>query len=161
MRFLILYKTRYQSAKDYALWLKEELKNTDAVNVNQYKSIEINKYDAVIIGSSVEQNNLSVLDFLNAHLDEFSGKPIYLFSVGMALPFEKRKMNLSDQFPNELKKRLSGYYHLPGRFNFSKLKWSTRVLFWLQGIKDNDFYVNKKRLTPLIKAIKKDFNLRG
>jgi menaquinone-dependent protoporphyrinogen IX oxidase len=160
MRFLILYKTRYQSAKAYALWLKEELKNTDAVNVNQYKSIEVENYDCVIIGSSVDQNRLSILDFLNEHLTDFEGKSIYLFSVGVAYPFEKRRIDLSEQFSPELKARLAGYYHLPGRFNFSKLGWGTRILFWLRGIKENDVFISKKKLMPMIRAIKNDFELR-
>lgn len=87
MNGIILYKSKYGSAKRYAQWLSEETGfaciETQKADIN-----EIEKYDVIILGGGIYASGIAGITFLKKNISRLKDKKIAVFCCG-ASPYEK------------------------------------------------------------------------
>jgi len=80
---LVVYFSKYGSAKKYAEWIAEEL-GGDSYAINEVKNIDLFQYDIIILGCSLyPETNRNIKDFVN-NLEKLKDKNFVLFTCGAA-----------------------------------------------------------------------------
>ena len=86
MSGIIIYKSKYGSAKKYAEWLKEatgfEMAEADKVKIE-----EVIKHDTIIFGGGIYAGGISGVAFLKKNISKLQGKKIVAFCCG-ASPYD-------------------------------------------------------------------------
>ena len=172
-RTVVIYKTKYGSAKQYAQWLAEELK-ADLFESSRFAPEMFKDYENIIYGGSLYAVGILGISLIKNNFDKIKDKNVIVFSVG-ASPADEKPMNdvktknFTDEMLNNIK-----YFHLRGAFDFTKLNWIHKFLMWMmrkmierkapeewsedeKGLLDSfshptDFK-KKENLTPIIDAV--------
>lgn len=87
MNILVLYKSKYGSAKKYANMINEKL-NTTIDNLDHYNFKNINQYDLIIITCGVYATGLPCIKQLKKHTNLLKDKNIVILAIG-ASPFDQ------------------------------------------------------------------------
>lgn len=127
---VIIYKTKYGSAKQYAEWLAEELK-ADLFDCSRFAPEMFKDYDNIIYGGSLYAVGILGISLIKKNFDKIKDKNVIVFSVGASPAHEKamndiRNKNFSDEMKDKVK-----YFHLRGGFNFDKLNWIHKFMMWM------------------------------
>lgn len=97
---VILYQSKYGSAKKYADWLAEETVYP-CMETKKADIKEIEKYDTIILGGGIYASGIAGLSFLKRNIGKLTGKKILVFCCG-ASPYEEsafqqcREHNMKD-----------------------------------------------------------------
>jgi menaquinone-dependent protoporphyrinogen oxidase len=130
MRTLIVYGTKYGCAQKCAMELSKELNdNVELVNLKEKGSIDLTKYERVIIGGSVYIGTIQkeVTEFINKNLNELTNKEIGLFICGMQ-DGEMIEKEITDNFPSELINKAKSIKHFGGEFTFNKMNFMEKII---------------------------------
>ncbi len=87
---VVLYQSKYGSAKKYAEWLREAL-SCDIVETKKAKIDDIATYDTVISGGGIYAGGIAGLSFLKKHWEALEGKRIAVFAAG-ASPYDEKSV---------------------------------------------------------------------
>lgn len=87
MKGIVLYRSKYGAAKQYAAWL-EEATGFDCAEVRNAGIEALKRYDVIILAGGIYASGISVIPFLRKHIDELGKKKIAVFCVG-ASPFDE------------------------------------------------------------------------
>src|ERR1043165_7590557 len=90
MKGIVIYKSKYGAAKQYAQWIAESL-GILAVPADNIKAADLGAYDYVIAGSSIYIGKIMIKDWLEKNSDALKDKKLFFFIVGGAYPADKEK----------------------------------------------------------------------
>ena len=115
MKGLIIYKSKYGSAKQYAEWFGEGL-GFEVVSLNDMKSRDIKESDCFVVGGSVYMGRVKAAKWVRDNWEGIKGKKVFFFSVGDTSPDDGKgvgeiwKVNFPDEIRGKIKCR-----HFRGR----------------------------------------------
>ena len=89
MNAVVIYKSRYGSAKQYAEWIADEL-SCDIRNEKETKIGDILKYDTIIYGGGLYAEVIAGIGLITKNLDKLKTKKIAVFSTAIT-PLEYRE----------------------------------------------------------------------
>lgn len=126
MRTIVLYKSKYGSAKQYAEWIAEALDckmaETGSVGVD-----ELADCDCILIGGGIYAGGVKGLKWLKKNYSRLSGKRIAVFAVG-ASPYNKEDEEEAAQ--TNLQGELAGlpFFYLRGKWDEASMSVIDRKL---------------------------------
>ncbi len=128
MNGIVIYKSRYGAAKQYAEWIAEAL-NIPVVKCEDANEARLASCDYVIAGSSIYIGKIMMKDWLAANSEKLKGKKLFLFIVGAAPPSAKGKTQkyFTDNVSKELMAQSQCFY-LQGKSIFKELSWWDKFL---------------------------------
>ena len=114
MSKIVIYKTKYGSAKMYAEWISEAL-GCPMVNAKDIKISDLYEYDTIIYGGGLYAEVINGVSLITKNLDKLEGKKIAIYSVGIT-PLECRdyydKLVLEKNFKPEMLSKIKVYNFL-------------------------------------------------
>ncbi len=82
MNAVVIYKSRYGSAKQYAEWIKEEL-GCDIKNEKETKISDLLKYDTIIYGGGLYSEVIAGVTLITKNIQKLKNKKIAVFTTGI------------------------------------------------------------------------------
>lgn len=146
MNGLVVYKSKYGSAKQYAHWIAEGL-GIDCVNVDLVTEKMLGNYEYFVVGGSIYMGKMKISEWLTNHWEFLKHKKVYFFSVGDMLASETVKvqsvwsLNFSPQMLVAIQCR-----HLSGRSCFRELSWVDKLLVFVAAMRSKDKKIRAKML---------------
>jgi menaquinone-dependent protoporphyrinogen IX oxidase len=154
MKGVIIYSGKYGATRQYAEWLREDLKFTivDPKNCEN----ELESSTQVILGSSVYIGKLQLRDWLHAYADLLKGKKLVLFIVSGTPAHEKAKLEsyVRSSVPPGIRENCQVYF-LPGRLVRKNLSIKDKFMLWMGAYLSKDPNVKKAMLEDY-DAVKKE-----
>ena len=123
---IILYQSKYGSAKKYAQWLEQEtgyvLMETKKAELHQ-----LSDFDVIVLGGGVYASGIAGLQFLKKNIGRLSGKKIAVFAVG-ASPYDGKAIQQIREmhFQNEL--REVPLFYCRGAWDEDRMTFGDRML---------------------------------
>lgn len=141
LRALVLYGSKHGCTEKCAYLLSDKLGEADIVDLRRVRSVSLDEYDTILIGSSVYagQLNKSVVRFCSANLTTLTTKRIGLF-ICCGLP-EKAMEQLETGFPKALVQvaRAKGYFGY--QLDMEKLSLFERILVRALGRRQDELKI--------------------
>ena len=105
----LVYSSPYGHARRYAEWIAEEL-GCPCVDRRQADPAQAAASSALLLGGGLYAGGLSGIDFLRKNRDQLRGKPIYLFTCGLADPADPQnaahiRQGVERALPEEMRGR--------------------------------------------------------
>lgn len=123
---IVIYKSKYGSSKKYAQWLKEEL-SCDALDVSASGSIELEKYNLVILVGGIYASGIAITKFLKTNLTRLSESKVVILAVG-ASPFDENALaQIKAHNLKDISKEIPVFY-CRGAFDQSIMTFRDRTL---------------------------------
>jgi menaquinone-dependent protoporphyrinogen IX oxidase len=127
---VVIYKTKYGSAKQYAQWIAEELK-CDLFEHSSFLPSKLDEYDTIIYGGSLYAVGILGISLIKNNFAKLKDKKVIVFSVGASPAYEKAMNEIRNKnFTDEMKEKVQ-YFHLRGEFNYNKLNPLHKFMMWL------------------------------
>ena len=120
MRTLIIYVSITGSTKQYAQWLREEIKDSDICEMKDCDEEKLKGYDRVVIGSYIRARNIKAVGFLQKYWENLKDKKPVLFVVGLLDPNMNESKKAYELIPEHIRDVIK-YVKLPGRFDKDKM----------------------------------------
>ena len=159
MKGLVIYKGKYGTTKQYAMWIGQELQLSVA-SADRFPIDELPKYDYFILGSSVYIGQLEIKNWLKKNFSTLQNKKIFFFQVAGSPPeqVEKRESyNKASLSADRLKK--IQFYYLPGRMIMRNLSAWDRFMLKMGARLTKDPVEKKKMLTDFNDVKKESIDL--
>ncbi len=128
MKGLIIYKSRYGAAAQYAKWLSETL-SIPAVEMKDVTAELLKASDYIIAGSSIYMGKILLKEWLEANVDVLKSKTLFTYIVGAAPSTQTTKTAryFTDNIPALLLQKDQCFY-LQGKSIHSELSWLDKLL---------------------------------
>lgn len=108
MNFVVIYKSKYGSTKQYAMWIAEEL-NCKVIEQSEVNIDELLNYDVIIYGGGLYAEVINGFYVITRNLDKLKDKKIIAFTTGIT-PLECRdyydKYVIDKNFKTEESKKI-------------------------------------------------------
>ena len=128
MNGIIIYKGKYGATKQYAEWLSAALK-FPAVSADECSGKLLNRYDFLVLGSSVYVGKLQLTRWMEQNQDWIGDKKIFFFQVAAAPPTDKAKRESFNKGIPETIFHNCSFYYLPGKMVMKELsRWDRFML---------------------------------
>ena len=170
MKGLVIYKGKYGTTKQYAMWIGQELQLSVA-SADRFPIDELPKYDYFILGSSVYMGQLEIKTWMKRNFKILQNKKIFFFQVAGSPPeqIEKRESYNKASLSADILKKIQ-FYYLPGRMIMRNLSAWDRFMLKMGArlTKDpvekekmlTDFNdVKKENIAPLVKSVRNFTNI--
>ena len=109
-RTVVIYKTKYGSAKQYAQWLAEELK-ADLFENSKFSPSMFKDYENIIYGGSLYAVGILGISLIKNNFDKIKDKNVIVFSVGASPAHEKAMTHVKNHnFTEEMKEKVDYLY---------------------------------------------------
>lgn len=119
-KIAVIYKTKYGSTKRYAEWIAEKL-GADIFEISKFNFSEIDKYNAVFFGSSVNAGRIKKINFIKDNWNKLKNKTVVIFSVSASPSDDPDQQKLfAANLPEEIRKNIA-FYPLQGAYDYNKL----------------------------------------
>ena len=128
MKGIVVYQSKYGATGKYAQWIGSEL-NFPVFETGELDPGQLDKYDLVILGSSVYVGKLLMKKWLKNNLKDLWKKKIFLFVVS-GTPLNKREKldsYISASLPTEFR-NICDIYFLPGKMVIKELSMFDRFM---------------------------------
>lgn len=90
MKTIVLFRSKYGSSRQYALWLAEDLqceaKGTGSISLN-----DLQAFDVILYVGGLYASGVSGFGKIKKHLGQLKSKKLVLCMVGMTSPAEKER----------------------------------------------------------------------
>ncbi len=150
MNAVVIYKTKYGSAKTYAQWIANEL-SCIAVDAKTLKPQDLEEYDVIIYGGGLYAEVINGITLITKNIQNLSDKKIVIFTLGIT-PVDCRNYYdnyvIEKNFPKGVPENVK-IYNFPGKMVLKKL--SPVHLAALKGLKK--LMQNKKNPTEMEKML--------
>ena len=148
MSTVVVYKSKYGSAKRYAEWIAEEL-GADLKNADETEAKDLAPYDTIIYGAGIYIGCIAGIALIANNFRELKNKSVIVFTVGVTDPEEKRRTEdlLLKNFTPEMMKKIR-VFHLRGALDYNKLGLVYKLMMKKEKIEEVD-EVRKEELLPL------------
>lgn len=149
MKTLILYASTYGYTEEMVKKMVTESDgNIEAVNVSTSRNVELSKYDAVILGSSiyVGQIHKELKSYIQQNLEQLLSKKLGLFlSCGFEAQFET---HIKNNFSEALIQHATSIVYLGGKIQKDRLKFGHKLMVNMiektpEGMKPVPMYPNR------------------
>ena len=90
MKTIVVFKSKYGSSKQYALWIADALQ-CKAENVEKVSTNKLLDYDIVVYVGGIYVGGVNGYKQISKHLDALQNKKLVLCMVGITNPAEKEK----------------------------------------------------------------------
>lgn len=130
MKTLIAYGTKRGFTKKCANLLAEKIHgDIDIKNLKDYKDVELENYDNIIIGGSVYMGKIrkEVTAFCNKYKETLLKKNLGLFICGLA-EGEVAKEEIEACFPDDLSNKALSVDIFGGEYNFDKMNFIEKTV---------------------------------
>ena len=126
MSGVVIYKSKYGSAKKYAKWISEST-GFDCFSVDDFKTDSLSSYDTVVVTGGVYASGISCAPFLKKIIKKAEGKKISVF-VCAASPYDEKFFN--ELVNKNMKDELSGIpvFYGRGGFDMKNMTFADRTL---------------------------------
>ena len=126
MSGVIVYKTKYGSAKKYAQWLSEST-GYDCMSVDEADIRKVSEYDTVVMSGSVYASGISCVSYLRKNIGKLKDKRIAVFTCA-ASPYDEKFFN--ELVANNMKGELTGIpvFYGRGRYDLKNMTFADRTL---------------------------------
>lgn len=133
-KIVVVYKTKYGSAKHYAEWISNEV-NADLFEATEVSLEKLLNYDTIVYGGSLYAVGILGFSIIKNNYEKLRNKKIIVFSVGASPAHpetieEVKNRNLTAQ----MKKNIV-FFHLRGGFNYSNLSFADKIKMSLLKLK--------------------------
>lgn len=126
MKAIVIYQSKYGSAKRYAEWIAGEL-DADLAPLKGFSPARLAEYDTIVFGGGIYAGGINGFSFVKKNYPGYRGKRWFVYAVGYA-PVQAessaalRKQNFSEE--------LQGIpcFHLRGGMDFSALHFADRLM---------------------------------
>lgn len=137
MKTAVIYSTKQGTTEKAANYIAEKLEGDDVeiIKLTRRKSVNIDKYDRIILGGSIYLGDIqsNMTKFCNDNLDVLLTKTIGLFACGIEPEYIRQDGELEMAFPKKLFKHATATAFVGGEIVFDKLnptqKFITRNMF--------------------------------
>ena len=151
MKGIIIYKGKYGATQQYAQWLSNSL-TLPLLKAENAGPGTLEKYDLVILGSSVYIGKLIIREWLKQNLAALAGKKLFLFVVcGTPADAKDELQKIIENNLDAATRKRTKVFFLPGRCVVSKLYWTDRFMLKMGAMLEKD---PKKKAT-----MKSDYDL--
>lgn len=128
MKGLIIYKSKYGAARQYAHWIGNDL-NFPVADVKNVTDDRLKQAGIVIVGSSIYAGKAIIRRWLRVHQHQLKGKLLFIFLVagtpsGKTIQLERYKVA---SIPAELRSNTHTFF-LPGKLTYNKLSWFDKLV---------------------------------
>ena len=113
MKTAIIYKTLLGTTKQYAEWLKEEIK-TDVFKFNEASKDKLKEYDLIIVGSGIYAGKMPLVGYLEKVWDVVANKDIIILAVGAAPADNEITKQAYQTIPEKIREKVK-YFKLQGK----------------------------------------------
>ncbi len=175
MSTIIVYRSKYGSSKQYALWLAEALK-CEAKDAKTIGLAEILSYDTIVYVGGLYAGRVKGFKKISKNLDGFKEKQVLLCLVGMTNPDDQEKYlhmfhnNVPEPYRNLVKP-----FYLRGNQLFSKMSGLHRIMMkapksmaekipeekrteddkhFLEHFGEDIYYINKESIQTIVDDIR-------
>lgn len=128
MKGVIIYKSKYGAAKQYADWIGEGL-DFEVVSLNDMKGRNVNEYECFVVGGSVYMGRVKAAKWIKDNWEDIKSKKVYFFSVGDTKPDDEKGVGeiRKNNLPDEIRSKIM-YKHFRGRSSYKGLSASDKLL---------------------------------
>jgi len=182
LKTIVVYKSKYGSSKQYALWIAEELKCTveKAENINIQ---EILSYDVIIYVGGLYAGGVNGFKQIRKHLSSMQDKKLLLCMVGATNPSEKGKYhqvylnNVPEQYQDivkpfslrgdQLMTKMSGIHRLMMKFpkaELEKIPENERTaedIDFLEHFGEDKHFVERDYITSVVEYVKNESGIQN
>lgn len=128
MKAIVIYKSKYGAARQYAHWIGSEL-NAPVVEADAVDVDKLQNYELLIIGSSVYIGKMMIGKWLQKNQAHLAGKKIFLFVVSGTPVSKQDQLNsyVTKSVPAEIS-NTAGKFFLPGKMIIKELSRFDRFM---------------------------------
>lgn len=124
MKTVVIYKSKYGSAKQYAYWIAESV-NADVFEESEIKNIEFRLYDKIVYGGGLYAGGINGINSIIKIYDKLKDKKLIIFTVGLADTdnaenIKNIKISMHKTLPIEIIDSAE-IFHLRGAMDYKKL----------------------------------------
>ena len=132
MSGIIVYRSTYGSAKQYADWIHEE--TGFPVYESRDKKIPWDGADTIVIGCPILANKPVLTGWIEKHWDRMKGKRVALFTTSGADPAtDPVKDWVEKALPESIRSSVR-VFPLAGRFDYARLRGPHKAMIWIAGV---------------------------
>ncbi len=175
VRAVVLYKSKYGSAKRYADWIAKGA-GADLFDISVFHKSFFEQYDTIVFGTSVRMGRISNIGFIKKNWKYIAGRRLAVFTASGAPsddPVQQKVFEAS--LPADMQKNMA-YFPMQGAFDYKTLDtldkfimqfprfisllrwWFTRdkeVKEFLDGFYSPQDWTKKEAVSSIITFIKK------
>ncbi|MDO5845506.1 MAG: flavodoxin domain-containing protein [Methanocorpusculum sp.] len=128
MKAVVVYRSKYGSAKRYAEWIAEDL-GADIFDAEVFHPEDFAKYDVVVYGGSVYAGAVLGIALVSENMAVLRNKRTAVFTVGLTSPDAAEVLeNLrAKNFSDEMLKKVRAF-HFPGAVEYAKLSLKDKLI---------------------------------
>lgn len=132
MSYLVMYKSRHGTAKEYARWLADRLPEAQLENLDLCNPENFQYYSNIIMTSSTYMGNISARAYLVKNWDKLEGKKITLLVVGMLPMNDPASQEAFNKIPEHIRKKIT-YYKVTGKLKWDELGFLEKIIVKIVG----------------------------
>lgn len=126
MNGIILYQSKYGSAKKYAEWLREET-GFDIIKTKDARAEDLTKYEVVVLGGGVYASGVLGFSFLKKNIGKLKGKKIAVYCVG-ASPYDEKAISQAREHNFKGEMQDIPLFYCRGAWDEEKMSFGDRTL---------------------------------
>lgn len=123
---IILYRSKYGSAKKYAEWLSE-LTGFDCSELSGIAPNEVKQYETILLCGGVYASGVAGISFLKKNLEALKNRKIAVFCVG-ASPYDLKALEELRSFNTRGKMNNIPFFYGRGAWNEDQMSLKDRIL---------------------------------
>lgn len=174
-KIVVIYQSKYGSAKRYAQWIAEEV-GADLLERSNISLSQVLEYDTIVYGGSLYAVGILGISLIKKNFDKLKDKKVIVFSVGASPAYPQAIEAVKNaNFTEEMKEKVQ-YFHLRGGFDYGQLNPFDKVLMFLlkkklelkkmeeltdeekgmlESYKNPRDWTSKKAIAPIVECIKR------
>lgn len=123
---IVIYKSKYGAAKQYAQWIAEEL-GCEAVPVKQVTSPLLQEYRMIVFGGGLYMGRINGVAALTRRFAELKEKTLFIFTAGLTEPGDDGYYTYlyTRNFTEKMRKKMY-FFAFPGAVDPDKMGWFHR-----------------------------------
>ena len=123
---IILYQSKYGSAKKYAQWLEQEIGYV-LMETKKAELHQLSDFDVIVLGGGVYASGIAGLQFLKKNIGRLSGKKIAVFAVG-ASPYDGKAIQQIREMHFQKALRKVPLFYCRGAWDEDRMTFGDRML---------------------------------
>lgn len=128
---IVIYKSRYGFAKQYAKFIADELK-ADIIELSEVAGKDLKKYDCIILGAGVYASSINGIKEFKKIINENKNAKIKVFVTTLSNTNNENTLkSLADKnFEKEIQERIE-FYQLRGGIDYKKLNPLHKIMMFM------------------------------
>ena len=122
MSTIVIYKSKYGSAKNFGKWIADEL-GCEITDAKDFKTENLKNYDTIIYGGGLYAEVIAGVSLITKNFEEIKDKKIIVYTTGLTPPDCREYydvMVLEKNFKPETRNKIK-IFNYPGKMIVSEL----------------------------------------